>query len=38
MTPVTLVVPSLLFEDATMRKVRAASPNPPITLHPYFDK
>jgi len=36
--PVTLVVPSLLFEDVTMRKIRVASPNPPIATHPYFDK
>ena len=36
--PVTLVVPSLLFEDVTMRKIRAAAPNPPIATHPFFDK
>lgn len=37
-TPVSLLVPSLLFEDVTMRKVRAATPNPPILGHPFFDK
>jgi hypothetical protein len=37
-TPVSLVVPSLLFEDATMRMLRVASPNPPVAGHPFFDK
>jgi len=37
-TPVTLLVPSLLFEDATLRKVRVAAPNPPVSGHPYFSK
>ena len=37
-TPVTVVAPSLLFEDATMRKIRAAAPNPPVLGHPFFDK
>jgi TldD protein len=37
-TPVSLVVPSLLFEDATMRRIRAVSANPPIASHPFFDK
>jgi hypothetical protein len=37
-TPVTLAVPSLLFEDATMRKIRAVAPNPPVATHPFFDK
>jgi hypothetical protein len=36
--PVTLVVPSLLFKDANMRKIRGQAPNPPIATHPYFDK
>jgi hypothetical protein len=36
--PVTLVVPSLLFADVTMRKIRAAAPIPPIATHPFFDK
>ena len=36
--PVTLVVPSLLFEDANLRKIRAESPNPPVAGHPFFDK
>jgi hypothetical protein len=38
MTPVSLAVPSLLFEDATMRKIRAVAPSPPVAGHPYFDK
>jgi hypothetical protein len=37
-TPVTLLVPSLLFEDATMRKIRVAAPNPPVSGHPFFTK
>ncbi len=37
-TPVSLLVPSLLFEDATLRKMRAAAPNPPVLPHPFFDK
>jgi predicted Zn-dependent protease len=37
-TPLTLVVPSLLFEDATLRKIRVVSPNPPFVPHPFFDK
>jgi hypothetical protein len=37
-TPVTLVVPSLLFEDVNLRKIRAESPNPPVAGHPFFDK
>jgi len=37
-TTVSMAVPSLLFEDATLRKIRAASPNPPVAGHPFFDK
>lgn len=37
-TPVSLVVPALLFEDATMRKIRAAVPKPPAYGHPFFEK
>jgi predicted Zn-dependent protease len=37
-TPVTLAVPSLLFEEATIRKIRAEAPNPPVAGHPFFDK
>jgi hypothetical protein len=37
-TPVSMLVPSLLFEDATLRKVRAAAPNPPISGPPFFNK
>jgi predicted Zn-dependent protease len=37
-TPVSLAVPSLLFEDLTIRKVRGETPNPPVARHPFFDK
>ena len=37
-TAVSLVVPSLLFEDVTMRKIRAAAPTPPVSGPPFFDK
>ena len=37
-TPVSLAVPSLLFEDATLRRIRAAAPKPPVAGHPFFDK
>jgi hypothetical protein len=36
--PVTVVAPSLLFEDLTMRKIHAVLPNPPVAPHPFFDK
>jgi len=36
--PVTVVSPSLLFEDVTLRRLRTAEPNPPVATHPYFDK
>jgi hypothetical protein len=36
--PVTVVSPSLLFEDVALRRIRAASPNPPVATHPFFDK
>jgi hypothetical protein len=35
--PVTLVVPSLLFDDVTVRKVRGEKSKPPIMSNPYFD-
>jgi len=35
--PVTLAVPSLLFEDVTVHKVRGETPKPPVTAHPYFE-
>jgi hypothetical protein len=35
--PVTLAVPSLLFEDVTVRKARGDTPKPPVASHPYFD-
>ena len=36
--PVTIVSPSLLFEDMNLRRIRAAAPNPPVATHPFFDK
>jgi hypothetical protein len=36
--PVTVVSPSLLFEDVTLRRLRTAEPNPPVATHPFFDK
>ncbi|MGC2404594.1 MAG: metallopeptidase TldD-related protein [Acidobacteriaceae bacterium] len=36
--PVTLAVPSLLFDDVTLHKVRGETPKPPVMPHPYFDK
>ena len=35
--PVTLAVPSLLFDDVTVRKVRGEMSKPPLTSNPYFD-
>jgi predicted Zn-dependent protease len=35
---VSLAVPSLLFEDVTVRKARGEIPNPPVTTHPFFSK
>ena len=35
--PVTLAVPSLLFEDVTVRKIRGETPKPPVAPHPYFE-
>jgi PmbA/TldA metallopeptidase C-terminal domain len=37
-TPVSLAVPSLVFEDVTVRRGRGAAPTPPVAGHPYFDK
>lgn len=36
--PVTVVSPSLLFEDVALRRIRTAAPNPPVATHPFFDK
>lgn len=36
--PVTLVVPSLLFEDVNLRKTRGETPKPPVADHPFFSK
>jgi hypothetical protein len=35
---ISLVVPSLLFEDLTLRKMRGEVPKPPVAPHPFFDK
>jgi hypothetical protein len=35
--PVTLAVPSLLFDDVTLHKTRGETPKPPVTPRPYFD-
>jgi len=35
--PITVAVPSLLFEDVTVRKVRGDTSKPPVAPHPYFD-
>jgi hypothetical protein len=37
-TPVSLVVPSVVFEDINVRRIRAEAPNPPVSGHPFFDK
>lgn len=34
----SLAVPSLLFEDVTVRKTRGETPNPPVAGHPFFSK
>jgi predicted Zn-dependent protease len=34
----SLAVPSLLFEDVTVRKTRGETPNPPVAGHPFFGK
>jgi hypothetical protein len=36
-TLVSWVVPSLLFEDLTLKKPGGEIPNPPVADHPYFD-
>ena len=33
----TLAVPSFIFEDVTLRKMRGETPKPPFASHPYFD-
>jgi hypothetical protein len=35
---VSLAVPSLLFEDVTLRAVSREAPRPPATPHPHFDR
>jgi hypothetical protein len=35
--PVTLAVPSLLFDDVTLHKTRGETPKPPVTPRPDFD-
>jgi predicted Zn-dependent protease len=36
-TPVSLAVPSFVFDDMTMRMIRGETPKPPVVPHPYFD-
>lgn len=35
---VSFVVPSLLFEDVTVKKISGEIPKPPVAKHPYFDR
>jgi len=35
---VSWVVPSLLFEDLTLKKPSGENLRPPIAAHPYFDR
>jgi len=35
---VSLVVPSLLFEELTLKKPSGEIPKPPVAKHPYFDR
>ena len=35
---VTLVIPSLLFEDATVQRPTGSVNKPPLSEHPYFSK
>lgn len=35
---VSFVMPSLLFEDLTVKKPTGEIPNPPVAKHPFFDK
>src|SRR5439155_3031235 len=34
----SFVVPSLLFDDVTLKKPSSEIPRPPVVKHPYFDK
>jgi len=34
----SFVVPSLLFDDVTLKKPSSEIPKPPVVKHPYFDK
>jgi hypothetical protein len=36
--PVTVAVPSLLFDDVTVHKVRGETPKPPVAPRPDFDE
>jgi TldD protein len=36
--PISLVVPSLLFEDLTLNRPTGEIPTPPITSHPFFEE
>ena len=37
-SPVSLIIPSLLFEDLTLKKPSGEFSKPPIAKHPFFDK
>lgn len=36
--PVSFVVPSLLFEELTLKKPASEIPKPPVAKHPFFDR
>jgi hypothetical protein len=35
---ISLAVPSLLFDDVTLKQPTGAIPKPPVAKHPFFDK
>jgi hypothetical protein len=35
---ISLAVPSLLFDDVTLKQPSGAIPKPPVAKHPFFDK
>lgn len=37
-SPVSLAVPSLLFEELTLKKPAGEIPKPPVAKHPFFDR
>jgi predicted Zn-dependent protease len=36
-TPISIVSPSILIEELTVRKMRPISPKPPVVPHPYAE-